>query len=120
MFVLLPIPIIFFAPRVHYTLALQLTPHTLNFRYKMARTKADKRRQQKKNNAAEEKKSAEANFKDRGNQAFKNGNYDKAYEFFSEAIKLDPENHTLYSNRYVHCRWGLCVCCCRCVFFFWF
>ncbi|KAH8118488.1 chaperone [Phellopilus nigrolimitatus] len=37
--------------------------------------------------------------KDQGNKAFAAKDYDKAIELFSEAIKLDPSNHVLYSNR---------------------
>lgn len=34
-----------------------------------------------------------------GNEEFNVGNYAKAVEHYSEAIKLDPENHIYYSNR---------------------
>eukprot|EP01112_Ceratiomyxa_fruticulosa_P003399 TRINITY_DN13765_c0_g2_i1.p1 TRINITY_DN13765_c0_g2~~TRINITY_DN13765_c0_g2_i1.p1 ORF type:complete len:587 (+),score=176.88 TRINITY_DN13765_c0_g2_i1:191-1951(+) len=37
--------------------------------------------------------------KNKGNTAFLNKNYNEAIQFFTEAIKLDPENHVLYSNR---------------------
>ncbi len=37
--------------------------------------------------------------KDQGNKAFAAKQYDQAISFFSEAIKLDPSNHVLYSNR---------------------
>ena len=38
-------------------------------------------------------------FKQQGNSAFSQGQYEQAITFFSEAIKLDPSNHVLYSNR---------------------
>eukprot|EP01084_Bolivina_argentea_P046641 85884_1 len=44
--------------------------------------------------------------KDRGNVEFQNGNFIKAVEYYSKAIKLEENNHTLYSNRsaaYTHC-----------------
>ncbi|KAI8566301.1 hypothetical protein RHMOL_Rhmol02G0029800 [Rhododendron molle] len=34
-----------------------------------------------------------------GNEFFKSGNYLKAAALYTQAIKLDPSNHTLYSNR---------------------
>lgn len=34
-----------------------------------------------------------------GNEEFNVKNYEKAMEHYSEAIKLDPENHIYYSNR---------------------
>ncbi|KAE8894342.1 hypothetical protein PF005_g6321 [Phytophthora fragariae] len=34
-----------------------------------------------------------------GNQEFNEKNFDKAVECYSEAIRLDPENHVYYSNR---------------------
>ena len=37
--------------------------------------------------------------KDQGNKVFAAKDYDKAIQLFSEAIKLDPSNHVLYSNR---------------------
>lgn len=37
--------------------------------------------------------------KDQGNQFFKAGNYLKAAALYTQAIKLDPSNPTLYSNR---------------------
>ena len=37
--------------------------------------------------------------KDQGNKAFAAKQYDQAISLFSEAIKLDPSNHVLYSNR---------------------
>eukprot|EP00486_Rosalina_sp_Unknown_P007540 CAMPEP_0201577214 /NCGR_PEP_ID=MMETSP0190_2-20130828/23484_1 /ASSEMBLY_ACC=CAM_ASM_000263 /TAXON_ID=37353 /ORGANISM="Rosalina sp." /LENGTH=226 /DNA_ID=CAMNT_0048009001 /DNA_START=180 /DNA_END=857 /DNA_ORIENTATION=+ len=37
--------------------------------------------------------------KDKGNTEFQNHNYKKAIDFYSKAIDLEPDNHTLYSNR---------------------
>ncbi|KAG2728192.1 hypothetical protein I3760_01G194000 [Carya illinoinensis] len=37
--------------------------------------------------------------KDKGNEFFKAGNYLKAAALYTQAIKLDPSNPTLYSNR---------------------
>ena len=37
--------------------------------------------------------------KDQGNKAFAAKDYDKAIDFFSQAIALDPQNHVLWSNR---------------------
>jgi len=34
-----------------------------------------------------------------GNQAFSAKNYQKAIELYTDAIEMDPKNHTLYSNR---------------------
>lgn len=43
---------------------------------------------------------ADANaLKDQGNKAFQAKDYDKAIDLFTQAIKLDPSNHVLYSNR---------------------
>ncbi|KAE9453125.1 hypothetical protein C3L33_14998, partial [Rhododendron williamsianum] len=42
---------------------------------------------------------AESSLKDQGNEFFKSGNYLKAAALYTQAIKLDPSNHTLYSNR---------------------
>lgn len=40
-----------------------------------------------------------ASLKDQGNALFKAGNYLKAAALYTQAIKLDPSNPTLYSNR---------------------
>lgn len=37
--------------------------------------------------------------KRQGNEAAKAGNYDKAIELYTDAIKIDENNHILYSNR---------------------
>lgn len=37
--------------------------------------------------------------KNKGNAAFTAGNFKEAIEHFTEAIKHDPQNHVLYSNR---------------------
>ena len=37
--------------------------------------------------------------KQKGNDAMKDKKFDSAVKFYSEAIKLDPNNHVLYSNR---------------------
>ncbi|KAJ9182163.1 hypothetical protein P3X46_006188 [Hevea brasiliensis] len=41
----------------------------------------------------------EMSLKDKGNEFFKAGNYLKAAALYTQAIKLDPSNPTLYSNR---------------------
>ncbi|KAM5552800.1 hypothetical protein ABKV19_025159 [Rosa sericea] len=45
-----------------------------------------------------DKKSGES-LKDKGNEQFKAGNYLKAAALYTQAIKQDPQNPTLYSNR---------------------
>ncbi len=37
--------------------------------------------------------------KNKGNAAFAAGKYEEAIGHFTEAIKIDPTNHILYSNR---------------------
>jgi len=37
--------------------------------------------------------------KNKGNEQFQQQNFDKAIALYSEAILLEPDNHTLYSNR---------------------
>ncbi|KAL0388554.1 UNVERIFIED_CONTAM: Stress-induced-phosphoprotein 1 [Sesamum radiatum] len=44
-------------------------------------------------------KAAEISLKDQGNEFFKAGNYLKAAALYTQAIKQDPSNPTLYSNR---------------------
>ncbi|XP_038724265.1 serine/threonine-protein phosphatase 5 isoform X3 [Tripterygium wilfordii] len=41
----------------------------------------------------------EVSLKDKGNEFFKAGNYLKAAALYTQAIKLDPSNPSLYSNR---------------------
>uniref|UniRef100_A0A6B2LMD4 Uncharacterized protein n=1 Tax=Arcella intermedia TaxID=1963864 RepID=A0A6B2LMD4_9EUKA len=38
-------------------------------------------------------------FKEKGNEQFRNKNWEKALEYFSQAIQLDGSNHIFYSNR---------------------
>ncbi|KAK6130172.1 hypothetical protein DH2020_036088 [Rehmannia glutinosa] len=44
-------------------------------------------------------KTSEISLKDQGNEFFKAGNYLKAAALYTQAIKKDPSNPTLYSNR---------------------
>lgn len=37
--------------------------------------------------------------KEQGNKAFQARDYDKAIDFFTQAINIDPKNHVLWSNR---------------------
>lgn len=37
--------------------------------------------------------------KERGNEAYRNGNYVEAIDHFSNAIQINPKNETLYCNR---------------------
>ncbi|MBA0705249.1 hypothetical protein Golax_017455, partial [Gossypium laxum] len=46
-----------------------------------------------------EGKPQEMSLKDKGNEFFKAGNYLKAAALYTQAIKQDPSNPTLYSNR---------------------
>ncbi|PIN07608.1 Methylmalonate semialdehyde dehydrogenase [Handroanthus impetiginosus] len=46
-----------------------------------------------------EEKAAEISLKDQGNEFFKAGNYLKAAALYTQAIKQDPSNPALYSNR---------------------
>jgi len=47
----------------------------------------------------EETKQTAIRKKDEGNEHFKNGEYEKAIELYSEAIKLNPDEPTFYTNR---------------------
>lgn len=49
--------------------------------------------------AESQEKLVESSLKDQGNQFFKSGNYLKAAALYTQAIKQDPSNPTLYSNR---------------------
>lgn len=40
-----------------------------------------------------------AEWKDKGNKEFSAGNYEKAIEYFTTAISIDPNDHVFYSNR---------------------
>jgi len=46
-----------------------------------------------------DKKKAAAEAKDKGNKFFGNKQYDQAIEWYSKAIKLDPNDSAFYSNR---------------------
>ncbi|KAL6970451.1 hypothetical protein U1Q18_030151 [Sarracenia purpurea var. burkii] len=48
---------------------------------------------------AESEAKPESSLKDQGNEFFKAGNYLKAAALYTQAIKKDPSNSTLYSNR---------------------
>ncbi|KAK3040543.1 hypothetical protein RJ639_028989, partial [Escallonia herrerae] len=48
---------------------------------------------------AESEAKSEASLKEQGNELFKAGNYLKAAALYTQAIKQDPSNPTLYSNR---------------------
>ncbi|PSS01421.1 Hsp70-Hsp90 organizing protein [Actinidia chinensis var. chinensis] len=48
---------------------------------------------------AESEAKSEPSLKDQGNEFFKSGNYLKAAALYTQAIKQDPSNPTLYSNR---------------------
>jgi Flp pilus assembly protein TadD len=37
--------------------------------------------------------------KEEGNQNFKKGNYDQAYEMYTKALEIDPSNAIVWSNR---------------------
>tara|TARA_Y200000002_G_C22105438_1_gene424475 strand:+ start:90 stop:338 length:249 start_codon:yes stop_codon:yes gene_type:complete len=45
------------------------------------------------------KMSSALEWKSQGNAALKSKDFEKAVECYSEAIKLEPSNHTFYSNR---------------------
>jgi len=38
-------------------------------------------------------------YKNKGNDEFKKGNYEKAIEFYTYATEMDPKNHIYYTNR---------------------
>lgn len=46
--------------------------------------------------AGPDSKEEEMSLKDKGNEFFKAGNYLKAAALYTQAIKLDPSNPTLY------------------------
>ncbi|KAL6194934.1 hypothetical protein ACLB2K_036009 [Fragaria x ananassa] len=48
---------------------------------------------------SDKKASGVESLKDKGNEQFKAGNYLKAAALYTQAIKQDPQNPTLYSNR---------------------
>jgi stress-induced-phosphoprotein 1 len=37
--------------------------------------------------------------KKKGNEEFKNQNFETAIEYYSQAMKIEPQNHILFSNR---------------------
>jgi len=43
--------------------------------------------------------SAAEQYKEKGNAEYKNGNYEKAIEFYTYATEMDPKNHIFYTNR---------------------
>uniref|UniRef100_A0A0D6R910 Uncharacterized protein n=1 Tax=Araucaria cunninghamii TaxID=56994 RepID=A0A0D6R910_ARACU len=51
------------------------------------------------NGAGADTKAAGTSLKEQGNALFKSGNYLKAAAIYTQAIKADPNNATLYSNR---------------------
>jgi len=57
--------------------------------------------------------SPSAALKDQGNAQFKSGNYLKAAALYTQAIKLDPDNATLYSERLQYCSGNIRSCNCR-------
>lgn len=46
---------------------------------------------------------AEKSLKEKGNEFFKAGNYLKAAALYTQAIKLDPSNATLYRHVFPYC-----------------
>jgi len=38
-------------------------------------------------------------YKEKGNEEFKKGNYEKAIEYYTYACEIDPKNHIYYTNR---------------------
>jgi len=38
-------------------------------------------------------------YKEKGNEEFKKGNYEKAIEFYTYATEMDPKNHIYMTNR---------------------
>jgi len=68
-------------------------PESLN-----ALKKVEKLKEKKDQDAYIDPKLAEEE-KDKGNDAFKNGNIEEAIKRYSEAIKRDPKNEIYYSNR---------------------
>jgi stress-induced-phosphoprotein 1 len=37
--------------------------------------------------------------KKKGNEEFKNQNFEASIEYYSQAMKIEPQNHILFSNR---------------------
>ena len=63
------------------------------------RTEKTKKEKKKRRERRERPTMAANELKAQGNEAFKNGRFEEAIDFFSKAIDVDPKNHVLYSNR---------------------
>lgn len=66
--------------------------------------------------AESQEKSDEVSLKDQGNEFFKSGNYLKAAALYTQAIKQDPSNPTLYRFKYTrfYIYFTLCFCLVDC------